>query len=176
MRKRRWGGQKWATQPRSCSVLCWVQSGMQRKKAALKVVTSRQGMPDRLGEPPFCTTSSHYASYISQAQAGTPGAGRLIPAIILFTTSACSGFHRNGTVLAQCCKLLPHLLPHSLMVGLANEAQGPGSDPGNYIFSISHWCQFQLLWFRILVRGRVQPAPVSSCSSSSSLLQSPSLL
>ena len=31
----------------------------------------------------FCTTSSHRASDISRAQAGTPGAGRLMPAIVL---------------------------------------------------------------------------------------------
>ena len=38
----------------------------------------------------FCTTSSHWASDISRAQAGTPGAGRLMPAIVLFTSSTCS--------------------------------------------------------------------------------------
>ena len=38
----------------------------------------------------FCTTSSHWASDISWAQAGTPGAGRLMPAIVLFTSSTCS--------------------------------------------------------------------------------------
>lgn len=31
----------------------------------------------------------------------------------------------------------------------------PILDVGDYIFSISHWCQLHLLWFRILVQGLV---------------------
>lgn len=31
----------------------------------------------------------------------------------------------------------------------------PVLDIRHYIFSISHWCQLHLLWFRILVQGLV---------------------
>ena len=96
---------------------------MQGGKAALSVVTSRQGWPAGLGGPsvPHLPTGhliSHEPRPEPLVQAGVSQPSSFSPALRVLGPWEQS----YGCSVRQ---LPPHLHPHFLMVGLANEAPGP---------------------------------------------------